>query len=232
MGRTASKLAKYMGVNMKKVLRLRQWSILGLLFIFFAVTAAGCSNGDDKKDSSDDKKKGVIYPISINGTEIRVGETTVQTLLDKGFKVTVSEMTSDNKINQYEVDPEAELEANTYYSGGSVWITDKTFAHVSMITGEESVKMGEAVIARIEVSVSHDELKSLKNILFNGVPITEISREKAGEMFPDFSGDDNMWFSPATMTDYKYFMSFSAEEKILNNFYTEKKYDVDWSSKK
>lgn len=219
--------------DMKKVLKWKQLGILGILFIFFAVTAVGCSNGkDDKSDSSDEGTKGVIYPVSIDGTEIRIGETTVQALLDKGFKITVSEMTSDNQIKQYEIDPKEELEANTYYSGGSMWITDKTFAHISMITGEKSVKMGEAVIAYMEFSISNDELKSLNNILFNGVPITEITREKAGEMFPDFSGDENMWFSPATMTDYKYFMSFSAEEKILNKFSIEKKYDVDWSSKK
>ena len=216
------------------MLRWKQWEILGLLVICFAVAAAGCSSGkDDKKSDSDNEEtKGVIYPVSIDGTEIRVGETTVQALLDKGFKITVSEMTSDNQINQYEVDPEEELEAKTYYSGGSIWITDKTFAHVSMVTGDESVKMGEAVIAYMEISISNEELKSLNNVLFNGVPVTEITREKAGEMFPDFSGDDNMWFSPATMTDYKYFMSFSAKEKILNNLSVEKKYDVDWNSKK
>lgn len=66
--------------------------------------------------------------------------------------------------------------------------------------------------------------------MFNGVPVTEISREKAGEMFPDFTGDENMWFSPASMTDYEYFMSFDMDG-MLNKFSLKKKYDVDWNSK-
>ena len=72
-----------------------------------------------------------LYPVSIRGTEIRVGETTVQALLDAGMEVTWSEMTSDMQIEEYVVDPEMELEANSYYSGASIWVTDSTFAHIS-----------------------------------------------------------------------------------------------------
>ena len=58
--------------------------------------------------------------------------------------------------------------------------------------------------------------------------ITNFSRERAGEEFPDFTGDENMWFSSYKMREYKYFMSFS--EGKLHSFYAEKNYDVDWSS--
>ncbi len=68
----------------------------------------------------------------------------------------------------------------------------------------------------------------LSNILFNNVPVTELNREKAGEMFPDFTGDDVMWFSPAEMRDYEYFMSFSMEDGSMTKFSAEKQYDVDW----
>ena len=55
----------------------------------------------------------------------------MQTLLDAGFKVTVSDSSADfSEITQFEIDPEQELEANTYYSGGSVWITDSIFANI------------------------------------------------------------------------------------------------------
>jgi len=212
---------------------LKKRCIAGLLVLFIAVVMTGCS-GDKKADSSTEEPKGVLYPVVIDDTEIRIGETTVQALLDKGFKVTVSDSrTVDGRlqIDQYEIEPESELEANSYYSGGSIWITDSTFAHISMVTDESKIKMGDAVIARLEFNISSDDEEAKEKIKFNGVPVSEISREKAGEMFPDFTGDDNMWFSKATETDYKYFMSFSMEDKLLAKLEIEKGYDVDWNSK-
>ena len=104
-------------------------------------------------------------------------------------------MTPDNQINEYEIDPELELEANMYYSGGSVWITDSTFMHIS----------------------------------FNEVSVAELNREKAGELFPDFTGDENMWFSTANLREYDYFTAYDTDGNLMK-FLAEKKYDVDWSS--
>lgn len=205
---------------------LKKWSITGLLLILLTLIITGCSGKDKEEDVIEEA---VVYPVTINGTEIRIGETKVQTLLDKGFKITVSEMTEDNQINEYEIDPEAELEANSYYSGGSIWITDSVFAFISMVTDETEVKMGDAVVARLEFSLLEDDKTALSQIQFNGVPVTEISRDKAGEMFPDFTGDENMWFSPATMREYEYFMSFDSDG-VMTKLSAEKKYDVDWNS--
>ncbi len=213
--------------KMKKI--IKHWKFTAMLLMFLGVVTAGCSN-TDKTSETEEAPPAVVYPVSIDGSEILIGETTVKTLLDKGLKITVSEMTPDKQINHYEIDPETELEANSYYSGGSIWITDSSFAHISMVTDENNVKMGEAVIAYLEFSLSSQDKTGLDNLLFNGVPVTEISREKAGEMFPDFTGDENMWFSPASMTDYEYFMSFDMDG-MLNKFSLKKKYDVDWNSK-
>ena len=144
------------------------------------------------------------------------------------MNVTVSEMTEDKQINHYEIDPEAELEPNTYYTGGSIWVTDSIFAHISLVTDEKAVRMGDAVIARLEFSLVSGEESELKRIAFNGVPVSEMSREKAGEMFPDFSGDDYMWLQKGE--DYEYFMSFDPTDHMLSSFSLEKEYDVDWSS--
>ncbi len=213
---------------MKKL--LKKWSFVGLSLIFIVMTLTGCSgeNNDDKTANNPEEK---LYPITIEGQEILVGQTTVSALLDKGFKVTVSEMTPDKQINKYEIDPNEELEANSYYTGGSIQINDSLSALISLATDEKSVKMGDAVIARLEFTFVSEDRSYLDNIQFNGVSVNELSRDKAKEMFPDFTGDDNMWFSPASMTEYKYFLSFSWEGQ-LQNFYVEKKYDVDWSNKK
>lgn len=207
---------------------LRRRGILCLATVMIMLLAAGCG-GEEKGASDEPEIEEVLYPITINGKEIRVGETKVQTLLDDGFKVTVSDMDENMQITQYEIDPDAMLDANSYYTGGSVWITDSTFAHISIVTDEEPVRMGDAVIARLEFNLSSREDEAeLAKIMFNGIPVNELTRERAGEEFPDFTGDDNMWFSSYKMREYEYFMSFS--EGKLNSFHAEKNYDVDWSS--
>lgn len=121
------------------------------------------------------------------------------------------------------------LEPMAYYSGSSIWITEHTFAHVSFVTDEEAVPLGEAVIARVEVNFSTSEEDNAKSIVsFNGVAAKDLTREKAGEIFPDFTGDDNMWFSPSSMRNYKYGVYFSSG--TLHSLSAERRYDVDWNS--
>ncbi len=217
----------------KDLMTMKQWKQRGLTcllltFLLLALSGCGDTNEPGGEEGTSGQVESVVYPVTINGSEIRVGETTVQTLLDAGFKITTSEKDANMQITQYEIDPDTELDAESYYSGASIWVTDNIFAHVSMVT-EEATKLGNAVIARMEFSLaSGQDDPGLANILFNNVPVTELNREKAGEMFPDFTGDDVMWFSPAEMRDYEYFMSFSMEDGSMTKFSAEKQYDVDW----
>lgn len=197
---------------------MKKLAKLGLILIAVAALAAGCG----KKEEEPAQK---LYPVSINGSEIRVGETTVKTLTDAGFKVTVSESSDDfSDITQFEIDPEQQLEANTYYSGGAVWISDSVFARISVAT-EEEVKMGDAVIARLEFSFAGASQEDLSKISFDGVPVNEITREKAEEMCPDFSGDEIMWLQYGK--DYKYDLIFDTEGK-MTGVTVERNYDIDW----
>mgnify|MGYP006922122352 FL=1 len=203
--------------------------ILALLLFFITTAVTGCSG--ERKEEPVEEVEEPVYPVTIDNVEIRIGETTVQSLLDKGFKMTVSELTPDNEYYQYEIDPELELEANSYYTGGSIWITDQIFVHISIVTDEEAIRMGDAVIAYLDFSLAGGDEADLERIAFNGVPITELNRDKAGEMFPDFTGDENMWFSPYTMKEYSYFLGFNSQtDYSLMRFSVEKEYDVDWNS--
>lgn len=214
---------------MKKNL-LKRWGIIGAALLILAVSVAGCGKQTQDGNEESEAQETPLYPVSLNGTEIRVGETTMQTLLDAGFKVTVSEMTPDNQINEYEVDPTTELEPNMYYTGGSIWITEHTFAHISFVTGETAGTLGDATVARLEVNLSSQEdAANLEKIEFNGTPVTELSREKAGEDYPNFTGDEGMWFSTGG-SDYKYGLYFDRSSGTLNSFSAECKYDVDWSN--
>jgi len=199
-------------------------TVLAILLGAMLMTGCGQSEEPEPEEPAE-----VLYPVSVNGTEIRVGETTVQALLDQGITVTVSEMGTDvTDITTYEVDPETELEPNSYYSGASIWISDSIFAHISMATDEETVKLGEATIARLEFSMVSATPEERSVIEFNGVPVSEISEEKANEMFPDFTSYDGGMLLYGL--DYSYSLSFSPEDDMLYQFSVEKEYDVDWNN--
>lgn len=206
---------------------LKKCGMAGVLLVLSVMLMTGCSNGG-KDSEAEEASADPVFAVALDGSDIIIGETTVQTLLDKDLKITVSEMSEDYEITQYEIDPEAELEANSYYTGGTVWITDTVFANISIVTDEENIRMGDAVIAYLEFSMSDEDASGLDKILFNNIPVTELSREKAGEAFPDFTGDENMWFSPSSVSDYKYFMAFDSNGR-MTKFSVERKYDVDWS---
>ncbi len=194
---------------------------LFLTALMLLVTACGKGEEGDGKDGGSDE---VLLPISINGKEIRVGETTVQTLLDEGFEVSWV----DENFNRITVDPTTQLEADSYYTGGSIKVTDNMSFSISFTTGEEAVPLGEAVIARLELTAAGEDDKSvLETISFDGVPITELTQKKAAEKYPDWTGNETMWLHYGL--EYKYDLNFDMSTGYLNKFAVERTYDVDWN---
>lgn len=207
---------------MKKSTVLRR----AALALALLLALAGCA--DNSSSAFEPEVQEPLYPLSIGETEILVGETKLQALLDAGFAVTWSEMDANNQITEHTVDPSEMLEPMSYYSGGSVWITEHVFAHIAFVTEEEAIPLGEAVIARVEVNFSYDDADNrAAGVKFNGIPYEDLTREKAGEVFPDFTGDDNMWFSPASMRNYDYGVYYA--NGSLNKITVEREYDVDWN---
>ena len=194
---------------------------LFLTALMLLVTACSKGEEEDGKDGGSDE---VLLPISINGKEIRVGETTVQTLLDEGFEVSWV----DENYNRITVDPTTQLEADSYYTGGSIKVTDNMSFSISFTTGEEAVPLGEAVIARLELTAAGEDDKSvLETISFDGVPITELTQKKAAEKYPDWTGNETMWLHYGL--EYKYDLNFDMSTGYLNKFAVERTYDVDWN---
>lgn len=196
-------------------------SILCLLMALALICLPACSQdgGGDGGDSGE-----ALLPVSINGAEIRVGETTVQSLLDKGIDVTWT----DDNYESVTVDPSEVLEANAYYTGGCIWISEHVFANISLVTDEEPIPLGEAVIARLEVHlISEDDQSVLEKVQFDGVPATEFDRELAGEKYPDWTGNETMWLKYGL--EYKYDLNFDMASGQLTQFTVECKYDVDWT---
>lgn len=199
---------------MRKILR----PVCVLLAMILLLSACSGDGGSSQKEEER------LLPVTINGKEIRVGETTVQTLLDQGMNVGWV----DENYERVDVDPQMELEPNSYYTGGSIDVNENIFAQISFVTEEEAIPLGEAVIARLEFYMhSEDDPAELSKIELDGVPVTEFTREKAGEMYPDWTGDEVMWLKYGLL--YKYDLNFDMASGQLNHFTVERKYDVDWS---
>lgn len=211
---------------------MNQISGKGIALLVAMAVLTGCS-GDKKigdpaasalQTGSGEAAKGPEFsperlPVTIDDHEIIVGTTTIQDLLDDGFSLTVSEW-DETQIYQYELDPKEELTAGTENSEISFWITDTAFARVSVAARTGDIRLGDAPITRFELHLSLDENDTLpQDILVDGVPVTEMSRARAGELFPDFEQGDlsvnmkgsdykcSLLFSPKTLNLYQFSLS-------------------------
>lgn len=184
---------------------------------------AGCSSKKAEAEPETDPAD-KVYPITIGETDIVIGETSVGTLLDAGFVITVSDMDSQKNVTVYEIDPEQELEENSYYTGGTLRKDDVIYGNISIIT-VEACPMGQAVIARLEMNGYDFDKSSVK---FAGVPLNELTNEKVQEVAEGLTGDEYMQFHKGD--EYEVFFGFDAEGN-LTKVSMEKEYDVDWSKK-
>ncbi|RGY96644.1 hypothetical protein [Clostridium sp. AM58-1XD] len=201
---------------MKKIYRTGAALLMILLL-------AGCSSKKAETEPETDPAD-QAYPITIGDTEIVVGETSVGTLLDAGFMITVSDMDSQKNITVYEIDPAQELEANSYYTGGTLRKDDIIYGNISIITVEAG-PMGDAVVARLELD-GYDFDKSA--VKFAGVPLNELTNEKVQEVAEGLTGDEYMQFYKGD--EYEVFFGFDTEGG-LTKVSMEKKYDIDWTKK-
>ena len=196
-------------------------SLLCLMLAVLMLSLSACGANDAGADQEDNTE--VLLPISINDKEIKVGETTLQTLLDEGFEVSWV----DENYERITIDPSTQLEANSYYTGGSIKVSDDLSFMISLATDEE-VPLGQAVIARLEATLATETDKSiLEKIAFDGVPVTELTQEKAAEKYPDWTGNEVMWLHYGL--EYKYDLNFDMSTGYLNKFAVERTYDVDWN---
>ena len=196
-------------------------SLLCLMLAVLMLSLSACGANDDGADQEDNTE--VLLPISINDKEIKVGETTLQTLLDEGFEVSWV----DENYERITIDPSTQLEANSYYTGGSIKVSDDLSFMISLATDEE-VPLGQAVIARLEATLATETDKSiLEKIAFDGVPVTELTQEKAAEKYPDWTGNEVMWLHYGL--EYKYDLYFVMSSGYLNKFAVDRTYDVDWN---
>ena len=185
----------------KKILR-------GIALMLSMVFLTGCSQKEEEAPPELLTLAEYSVPVTIDGIEIVVGTTTLQPLLDAGLSIMVSEWTSETDI--------------------SFWITDSAFARLSLEAADTDVRMGDAVVSRLALHLSHLTDTLPDNISIDGVPVTELSRARAGEMFPDYEQEDlsimqqgedykcTFMFMPGTYALYQFsLVKGEKEESIL-----------------
>lgn len=201
---------------------MKQRLIKGMVLLLTLWLLTGCSQQQSKAskstpmlDTSTFTLNEHTIPVTINGTEILTGKTTLQTLVDAGLPIVVSEWTGSDVLER-DIDPNEILPASQSFTDLSCWITDAAFARLSIEAGTTDTRMGDAVISRLELHLSHYADTLPDTITIDGVALPDITRSKAGQMFPYFEQsnlsislqganyDCNLMFSPKTYVLYQF----------------------------
>ena len=165
---------------MKKELGKRLAAVwVGLLL---AVSVAGCGS-----------KEGEIYPLTVDGTGITLDVTTMQTIYDAGFEVTVLDTST---MERYEIAPDTPLEADSVYTGVSIGKGGDVYASLSVVT-EEACAINESVIYSFTGFGNYAD-----KITIAEVPLTELTEEKAKGI-------------EKKLEDGEYYQSYVSDSRIL-----------------
>lgn len=203
--------------------------IRGVILVLSMAFLSGCSGKKEEEPPQEEllMLEDHSVPVTISGQEIIVGKSALQSVLDTGLSVVLSEW-DGSQVIQHEIDPNEILPAGTSATEISFWITDYAFARVSVEGTDKDMRIGDAVITRLALHLSHQPGTLPDHVLIDGVAVTEISRAKASEMFPDFDQEDlsvtqqgedyrcTLMFSPNTYALYQFsLVKGEKEESIL-----------------
>lgn len=203
--------------------------IRGIVLILSMAFLAGCSGKEEEAPPEELLTLAEhSVPVTIEDQEIVVGRTTLQTLLDTHLPVVVSEWDGVH-VTERKIDPNEILAAGDSLTEISFWITDYAFVRISVEAGDADIRVGDAVISRLALHLSHQPGTLPDNVFIDGVAVTDMTRAKAGEMFPDFDqadlsviqqGEDykcTLMFSPRTFALYQFsLVKGEKEEPILS----------------
>lgn len=148
---------------MAKMLKWR--NALGIAAaLSFLAAAAGCGSGKEE-----------IYPLAVDGTEIVLDQTAMQTIYDAGFEVSVMD-TSTGSIQWYEVEPDMPLDVDSIYTEIYIGKGGEPYAVVGVVT-EEACAVKNGVIYSFTSAEG-----GLDKISISSVPLTDLTEEKALEI--------------------------------------------------
>lgn len=150
--------------------------------LLLAVSVAGCGS-----------KEGEIYPLTVDGTGITLDVTTMQTIYDAGFEVTVLDTST---MDRYEIAPDTPLDADSVYTGVSIGKGGDVYASLSVVT-EEACAINESVIYSFTGFGNYAD-----KITIAEVSLTELTEEKAKGI-------------EKKLEDGEYYQSYVSDSRIL-----------------
>lgn len=171
------------------------------------VSLASCSSKD------------VAYPVTIDGTEVMAGETTLSVLYDAGYTI----MSMDT-IGSTEVEASYQLDADSYYTGLYIAKGDTRIASVALVTDKKAVPASDAVIGSIEVNSEYKH--PLDTATFAGVKISELTPEKFQEVVAGSKMRDDG--NSAYYSGSKYLVRADYKDGAIISLQMKRNYDVDY----
>lgn len=195
---------------MKKMVKQLATLVVGLAL---CLSLAACSSSKD-----------VVYPVTLDGTEIIVGETTLSTLYDAGY--TIVALNIGTKMGSAELEASFELDANSYFTGLYVKKGDVKMATLAIVTDSKAVPASEAVIGTVKVNSELDH--PMDKATFDGVTISELTAETTKEHVPDGTIRDDG--SAVYLHGKKYSIQVDFENGVPISLEMKRKYDVDYTS--
>lgn len=130
--------------------------------LLLAALLAGCGEKD------------IDPTIKLLDTEVKVGETQIQTLLDAGF-----ELCQYDSGDWYSIPEDVDLDADSYYGDITVIHGEEIIGDISIVT-DEAVPLGEGKVA--DVIIYNDA--PMDRVSYMGTPLSEMTQEKAKELVP------------------------------------------------
>lgn len=165
------------------------------------------------------------YPVKIGDVDVVVGKTQVGALIDAGFQFYEVEFTDQEgggkQRETYDIETDITLEADSYYE--TVYFTKdgKDYGAIDIVTDGKVVKLAESVIANIEISG-----EGIAHAAFDGVALSDLTREAAGEHVKGIESDDDSLF--LRMKDY--FVRMEYDGSRITRLQMEKSYDIDYGT--
>ena len=118
------------------------------------------------------KGKDEIYPLTVDGTEIMLDQTTMQEIFDAGFTVSVRD-DSSGSVQWYEIEADMMLDAESVYTGIYIGKNDERYALISVVT-EDACQVRDSVVYALK---STEE--GIGKIAISSVLLTDLTEEKA-----------------------------------------------------
>lgn len=172
----------------------------------------GCGGAGEKEE---------IYPLTVDGTAITLDETTMQTIYDAGFEVSVLD-TSSTPVQWYEVEADMPLDAESVYTGIYIGRDGVKYASVSIVT-EDACAMKDGVIYALRNTED-----GLDKVTISSVLLTDLTEEKAKEIESRLEANE---YFQSYVTDYKILRikRENGDTGAVTEMEVEVRYEIDYT---